>query len=110
MPHPDTTIEVRDFGPLTHAAIDLRPLTVFVGPSNAGKTYLATLISALHRACDGFPRIPPRGLFITERIPAVQGATERPKRGELKCARYRGSSRSFRDRRPNTRHADQDRR
>ena len=76
MPHPDTTIEVRDFGPLTHAAIDLRPLTVFVGPSNAGKTYLATLISALHRACDGFPRIPPRGLFITERIQAVQGATD----------------------------------
>ncbi len=76
MPHPDTTIEVRDFGPLTRAAIDLRPLTVFVGPSNAGKTYLATLISALHRACDGFPRIPPRGLFITERIPAVQGATD----------------------------------
>ena len=75
MPQPDTTIEVRDFGPLTHAAIDLRPLTVFVGPSNAGKTYLATLISALHRACDGFPRIPPRGLFITERIPTVPGAT-----------------------------------
>ena len=70
MAQPDTTIEVRDFGPLTRAAIDLRPLTVFVGPSNAGKTYLATLISALHRACDGFPRIPPRGLFITERIPA----------------------------------------
>ncbi len=76
MPHPDTTIEVRDFGPLTHAAIDLRPLTVFVGPSNAGKTYLATLISALHRACEGFPRIPPRGLFITERIPVVPGATD----------------------------------
>ena len=75
MPHPDTTIDVRDFGPLTHAAIDLRPLTVFVGPSNAGKTYLATLISALHRACDGFPRIPPRGLFITERVPDVQDAT-----------------------------------
>ena len=79
MPQPDTTIEVRDFGPLTRAAIDLRPLTVFVGPSNAGKTYLATLISALHRACDGFPRIPPRGPFITERterIPAVQAATD----------------------------------
>ena len=76
MPQPDITVEVRDFGPLAHAAIDLRPLTVFVGPSNAGKTYLATLISALHRACDGFPRIPPRGLFITERIPAAPGATD----------------------------------
>lgn len=74
MAQPDTTIEVRDFGPLAHAAIDLRPLTVFVGPSNSGKTYLATLISALHRACDGFPRIPPRGLVITERVPDVRDA------------------------------------
>ena len=29
--------------------IDLRPLTVFVGPSNTGKSYLAILIYALHR-------------------------------------------------------------
>ena len=76
MPHPDTTIEVRDFGPLTHAAIDLRSLTVFVGPGNAGKTCLATLISALHRASDGFARIPPRGRLITERISAIQGAAD----------------------------------
>lgn len=76
MTQPDTAIEVRDFGPLTHAAIDLRPLTVFVGPSNAGKTYLATLISALHRACDGFPRIPPRGLFVTGRAPDLRDAAD----------------------------------
>ena len=42
-------LEVADFGPIIEAKIDLRPLTVFVGPSNTGKTYLATLIYALHR-------------------------------------------------------------
>lgn len=42
-------LEVDDFGPIVHAKIDLRPLTVFVGPSNTGKSYLATLIYALHR-------------------------------------------------------------
>lgn len=42
-------LEVNDFGPIVHAKIDLRPLTVFVGPSNTGKSYLATLIYSLHR-------------------------------------------------------------
>ena len=30
-------IEVQDFGPIVHAKIDLRPMTVFIGPSNTGK-------------------------------------------------------------------------
>ena len=41
-------IEVTDFGPIAKAEIDLRPLTVFIGPSNTGKSYLAILIYALH--------------------------------------------------------------
>lgn len=42
-------IEVTDFGPIVEAKVDLRPLTVFVGPSNTGKSYLAILIYALHQ-------------------------------------------------------------
>ena len=42
-------LEVRDFGPIGRASLELRPLTVFVGPSNTGKSYLATLIYALHK-------------------------------------------------------------
>ena len=42
-------LEVKDFGPIVEARIDLRPLTVFVGPSNTGKSWLAVLIYALHR-------------------------------------------------------------
>ena len=42
-------LEVTNFGPIVKAEIDLRPLTVFVGPSNTGKSYLAILIYALHR-------------------------------------------------------------
>ena len=44
-------IEVQDFGPIVHAKIDLRPMTVFIGPSNTGKSYLAILLYALHRFC-----------------------------------------------------------
>ncbi len=42
-------VEVRDFGPIAEADIALRPLTVFVGPSNTGKSYLAMLLYALHK-------------------------------------------------------------
>ena len=46
-------IEVQDFGPIVHAKLDLRPMTVFVGPSNTGKSYLAILLYALHRSFTG---------------------------------------------------------
>ena len=46
-------IEVQDFGPIVHAKLDLRPMTVFVGPSNTGKSYLAVLIYALHQFLGG---------------------------------------------------------
>ena len=51
--HPTVEIAVKNFGPITKANIDLRPLTVFVGPSNTGKTYFATLVYALHGAFNG---------------------------------------------------------
>ena len=41
-------LEVVNFGPISRAKIDLRPLTVFIGPSNTGKSYLTILIYALH--------------------------------------------------------------
>ena len=46
-------LEVKDFGPIAKAKVNLRPLTVFVGPSNTGKSYLAILIYALHRVFAG---------------------------------------------------------
>ncbi|MXX96961.1 MAG: AAA family ATPase [Rhodothermaceae bacterium] len=45
----DYHVRVKNFGPIAEGSIDIRPLTVFVGPSNTGKSYLATLIYALHR-------------------------------------------------------------
>ena len=42
-------LSVSNFGPIAKAEVDLRPLTVFVGPSNTGKSYLAILIYVLHR-------------------------------------------------------------
>lgn len=43
------TLSVQDFGPIARAQIELRPLTLFVGPSNTGKSYMAILAYALHQ-------------------------------------------------------------
>ena len=51
-------ISVQNFGPVAKADIDLRPLTVFVGESNTGKTYLSALIYLLHQYFEGFSRFP----------------------------------------------------
>ena len=56
---PSVCISVENFGPIECGSIGLRPLNVFVGPSNTGKTYLAVLIYALHRVLGGFPKFPP---------------------------------------------------
>ena len=55
---PSVHIAVENFGPIEKAEIDLRPLTVFVGESNTGKTYLSAFIYALYQSFEGFSRFP----------------------------------------------------
>lgn len=50
-------LKVENFGPIISADLDLRPLTVFVGPSNTGKSYLATAIYALNKAFLDLPDV-----------------------------------------------------
>lgn len=54
-------VAVTDFGPIASAKIEIRPLTVFVGPTNTGKSYLAMLVYALHRAITGAEHSKARG-------------------------------------------------
>ena len=55
-------VEVSEYGPIAEAQVELRPLTVFIGPSNTGKSYLAILIYALHR----FFNVRPSSVLATE--------------------------------------------
>ena len=48
-----TELEIANFGPIVRANVEVRPFTVFVGPSNTGKSYLAILLYALHRYFGG---------------------------------------------------------
>ena len=43
-----------NFGPIAESDIELRPMSVFVGPSNTGKSYQAILIYALHQFFGSF--------------------------------------------------------
>ena len=58
--HTHVEISVKNFGPIADATINLHPLTVFVGPSNTGKTYFSTLIYALHGTFNSFSQLPRR--------------------------------------------------
>ena len=63
-------LSVSNFGPIEKAELDLRPLTVFAGPSNTGKSYLAVLIYALHQFFGG--NSPNRyHQLLTERLPII---------------------------------------
>ena len=67
-------LEIEDFGPIAEARLEVRPLTVFIGPSNTGKSYLAVLIYALNQ-CFGGDRL----LFAARhRIPLFHPEGEIP--------------------------------
>ena len=47
------TISVKNFGPIAEGSVNLKPLTIFVGPSNTGKSYMATAVYAMMKAASG---------------------------------------------------------
>ena len=51
---PNLILDVENFGPIAEAKnIEFRPMMVFVGPSNTGKSYLAMLLHAILKAKNG---------------------------------------------------------
>ena len=47
-------LSVQNFGPIKEGEFELKPLTIFIGPNNSGKSYMATLVYAL---CQSFSRM-----------------------------------------------------
>lgn len=54
----DLRLVVDNLGPIRHADVALRPLTVLIGRNNTGKTYLAQALYSAHKAIDSFSRRP----------------------------------------------------
>ena len=49
-------LAVKNFGPVLRADMEVRPLTIFIGRNDTGKSYMATLLYALMRGLMGGPR------------------------------------------------------
>ena len=71
-------LSVKNFGPIAKAEnIEIRPLTVFVGPSNTGKSYLAILIYALLKSLQLESRIHSFfPILRTQKLPSIPKTTE----------------------------------
>ena len=44
MKQPRPKISVENFGPIRNGTVEIKPLTVFVGPNNSGKSYMAAAV------------------------------------------------------------------
>ncbi len=53
MEHKNLKLAVKNFGPIREGEVEFKPLTVFIGPNNSGKSYMATLLYALIQALTG---------------------------------------------------------
>ena len=83
-------LDVEDFGPIAKASVDLRPLTVFIGPSNTGKSYLAILLYAMHQIFgSGNPRLYGRRLrYLDQLLASIVKALRKPD-GDASAMLYR---------------------
>ena len=82
-------LTVTNFGPIAEANIELRPMTVFVGPSNTGKSYLAALIYALQRSLGAAPESSDHSGFSRSTISrSSQGFSRRVRPLERRHRRY----------------------
>jgi len=76
-------IRIRDFGPIAGGRFELRPLTLLVGPNNAGKSYASMLLRSVFEACTPTPWLGhdprllphlPRSIFGAPRHPRLPRA------------------------------------
>ena len=64
----DLRLVVENLGPLHHASVTLKPLTVLIGRNNTGKTYLAQALYAARRAVHDVRRTASTPLTTEERV------------------------------------------
>ena len=67
---PSLSVSVKNFGPVAEGRVQLKPLTVLIGPNNTGKSYLALLFYALTKVLRGGRRGggPPLSRGVRERV------------------------------------------
>jgi len=51
-------VSVKNFGPIVEGEVELKPFTVFIGPNNTGKSYLAVLIHTFLESLSSYSYYP----------------------------------------------------
>ena len=85
-------LTVSNFGPIAEASIELRPMSVFVGPSNTGKSYMAVLIYALHKFFSAYSYRRYAGLNLSKKNVATALAWARETHSNLQRVKRKQSS------------------
>lgn len=62
----DLKISIKNFGPISNASFSLKPLTIFVGPNNSGKSYAAMLVHSLVLSYGHLQPHGPRGYYMRQ--------------------------------------------
>lgn len=74
---PGYRLKVEHFGPIVAAEVEFRPLTVFVGPNDTGKSWLAALLYSLHRNAAWGEALADRSIG-SDALPFVASADDLP--------------------------------
>jgi predicted ATPase len=88
---PRAKICVKNLGPVREGEFELQPLTIFIGPNNSGKSYVALLVYSLCKAMSGNVHWPflTRGLVMPEDISEERWNSLR---GRLNALRRKGTA------------------
>lgn len=89
MPEPiageNLRFQVENLGRIAHADVEIRPLTLFVGENNSGKSYLATAVWAIH-SVSGWkferPEAPAWQASVAEMARVLKALSSHPNRGD----------------------------
>lgn len=73
---PSPTFRVENLGPIRRGEVELRPLTLFIGKNNTGKTYMAQAIHAAHKAIDEVAPVKPVPILDWDELDWVLTAAE----------------------------------
>jgi predicted ATPase len=73
------SIAVENWGPILSGNVDLKPLTIFIGPNNTGKSYLAMLFYALISGLRGIFSVELKKSFIKKIVNQVMKELDKEK-------------------------------
>ena len=87
----ELNIDLKDFGQISKGNIALKPLTIFIGSNNSGKSYASMLIHSIFESRDPSPNFTNRSWGNRHRYPFY--LNNKPSRKKLNSSQIRTDKR-----------------